>query len=171
MCSSRSALVVHTVWSRTVLCVCGRAPCVLVCWCIRVFDGVESNWLLGFHSGCVQCAHFDAWVTPSSNGEDKLWRTLIASNAAGTQGGLWVDGARLSTSTGGGSGSKTLSINYGYYHSSQPSSSVVGGVVIYDRHLSAAEIQSLYQAFTSGALSPGCSQGPSGAWAVYVQSS
>jgi hypothetical protein len=102
----------------------------------RIFDGVTSNWLSGFHGSKSGVAyHHNNWLTPETDIHGDTWvlstdqRNMYRSN--GTN--------RTSSGYSGGS-SRQLSINYGA-STGERSDWAVAEVIVYNQELSLSEIQ------------------------------
>lgn len=101
----------------------------------RIWDGVGGNWLSGFHSGESGVAHHGGWTTTNTSvdvhGDNWVFSTdqryLYRSNGVTRGYGI------------GGGTSEQLSINWGVYSSSQPSTFGVAEVIVYNRWLSSTE--------------------------------
>ena len=97
----------------------------------RIWDGVTGNWLSGFHSGESGIAYHDGWATTNTSvdvhGDNWVFSTdqryLYRSNGVTRGAGI------------GGGTSRQLSINWGSYSSSQPSTWGVAEVIVYNRQL------------------------------------
>lgn len=103
----------------------------------RIFDGVTSNWLSGFYSGNSGVAYHDGWLTSTTNIHGDNWILSV------DQKDLYRSNGVDRTVSGSGSTSKQLSINYGYYSSTEPSDWAVSEVIIYNRELTLAEYLSV----------------------------
>ena len=101
----------------------------------RIWDGVTGNWLSGFHAGESGIAYHDGWATTNTSvdvhGDNWVFSTdqryLYRSNGVTRGSGI------------GGGTSRQLSINWGSYSSSQPSTWGVAEVIVYNRTLSSTE--------------------------------
>lgn len=103
----------------------------------RIFDAVGSstNFLSGFHGNKAGVAYHDAWITPQTNVHGTNWvvstdqKSLYRSN-----------GTQRSTINGSTPAGVQISINNGWYQSSESSDWAVACVIAYNRELSGAEI-------------------------------
>ena len=102
----------------------------------RIFDGVTSNWLSGFHGGKSGVAHHDGWLTQTTDIHGDNW--LISTD----QKDLYRSNGIDRTISGSGSTSRQLSINYGHY-TGELSDWAVAEVIVYDRELSMNEYLSI----------------------------
>lgn len=102
----------------------------------RIFDGVTSNWLSGFHDGKSGVAHHDGWLTQTTDIHGDNW--LISTD----QKDLYRSNGIDRTVSGSGSTSRQLSINYGN-STSELSDWAVAEVIVYDRELSMNEYLSI----------------------------
>ena len=99
----------------------------------RIFNGVDNNWLSGFHSGKSGVAFHGAWITPETDVHGSIWvvstdqRNIYRSN--GVERGTITNGT-----------SAHLSINHSN-NNSEYSDWAVAEVIIYDRNLTTAEME------------------------------
>ena len=99
----------------------------------RIFDGVGSNWLDGFHGDKAGVAYHDGWITSSSTDYHGFnWVLSTSQNSLYRSNGV-------TRGTSGGSSSKQLSINYGAFVSSETSDWQCAEVIVFDRHLNSTE--------------------------------
>ena len=105
----------------------------------RIFDGVASNWLSGFYGGNSGVAYHGEWLTDfNTNKHGDTW--VVSCD----QKDLYIsNGVDRTTSTPSNPTSEQLSINDGYYVSSQASDWAVAEVIIYDRTLTSSELKSV----------------------------
>ena len=100
----------------------------------RIFDGLGNNWLSGFWNGRSGVAYHEGWVTPQSDLHGNQWvlstdqRLMYRSNGT-------------NRTTGTGTESTTLTINYG--NSSDKSDWAVAEVIVFNRELTSAEYLSV----------------------------
>jgi len=99
----------------------------------RIFDGIGTNWLSGFHAGDTGVAYHNGWVTPSTgdlHGNDWVFstdqRSLYRSNG-------------VTRGTGGGNLSAQLTVNYGPQQGSQSSTWAIAEIIVYNRTLNSTE--------------------------------
>lgn len=104
----------------------------------RVFDGVTSNWLSGFHGGKAGVAYHDGWITAQTDHHGTDWVISTDQNSLYRSNGV-------QRGTSGGSSSKQLSLNYGYYHSSEPSDWQCAEVIVFNRTLTQTEYEQVEQ--------------------------
>ena len=109
----------------------------------RIFDGVTSNWLSGFWEGKSGVAHHDGWLT--QNSEDIHGDNWLIST---DQKDLYRSNGVDRTTTGSGSTSRQLSINYGV-RTDERSDWAVAEVIVYNRELSSSEYLSIESYLTS----------------------
>jgi len=109
----------------------------------RIFDGVTSNWLSGFHDGKSGIAYHNGWLTQTS--EDIHGDNWLIST---DQKDLYRSNGVDRTTTGSGSTSRQLSINYGHY-TGERSDWAVAEVIVYNRELSSSEYLSIESYLTT----------------------
>lgn len=103
----------------------------------RIFDGVGVNWLSGFWNGTTGQAYHSGWLTDASSDPHGLnWFVSTDQNSLYRSAGI-----QRSTSVGG-TASAQLSILSGVY-AGEASNWAVAEVVVYNRTLTLAEIQSV----------------------------
>ena len=105
----------------------------------RIFDGVASNWLSGFHSSKAGVAYHDGWIT-SSSADYHGFDWVISTD----QNSLYRSNGVLRGSSGGSS-SKQLGLNYGNYYASQPSDWQCAEVIVFNRTLTQTEYEQVEQ--------------------------
>jgi hypothetical protein len=108
----------------------------------RIFDGVTSNWLSGFHSSKSGVAYHNSWLTSQTDIHGDTWvlstdqRDMYRSNGTDRTSSVYSNGA-----------SDQLSINYGSHTGSgtesETSDWAVAEVIVYDRELTSAEYQAV----------------------------
>ena len=103
----------------------------------RIYDGIGTNWLSGFHDGNTGLAYHNGWVGASSgdlHGNDWVFstdqRSLYRSNG-------------VTRGTAGGNLSAQLTVNYGASQSSESSTWGIAEIIVYGRTLSSAEYLSV----------------------------
>lgn len=107
---------------------------------LRIFDGVNKNWLSGFWSGKTGVAYHEGWLTQTSTPAYPTGEVLVSTDQKGLYRG---NGVNLKTTTVAGT-SDRLSINYGYHTQvsrDERSQWAVSEVIVYNRELSLSEIQ------------------------------
>ena len=104
----------------------------------RIFDGVTSNWLSGFHGSKSGVAyHHNNWLTSQTDIHGDTWvlstdqRDMYRSN-----------GTNRTVSEYSGGSSRQLSINYGA-STNQPSDWACAEVIVYDRELDSTEYEAV----------------------------
>ena len=105
----------------------------------RIFDGVTSNWLSGFHGNKAGVAYHNGWITSSStdyHGFD--WVISTDQNSLYRSNGV-------QRGASGGSSSKQLGLNYGYYYASEPSAWQCAEVIVFNRTLTQTEYEQVEQ--------------------------
>lgn len=99
----------------------------------RIFTGSTNNWLSGFWSGSSGVAHYDSWVTPSSNAAfGNNWLISTSSNNNIYRG----NGVSYANGTGSINYMPPITINY-----SEASDFQLADVLIYNSYLSLADIK------------------------------
>ena len=103
----------------------------------RIFDGVTSNWLSGFWFEKTGVAFHGAWITPE-NVDLHGTNWVISSD----QNSLYrSNGVDRTNRTPGSPSYSQLAINYGAAATNESSDWAVACVIVYNRTLSATEIQ------------------------------
>ena len=105
----------------------------------RIFDGVTSNWLSGFHGNKAGVAYHDGWIT--SSGTDYHGFDWVIST---DQNSLYRSNG-VQRGASGGSSSKQLGLNYGYYYASEPSAWQCAEVIVFNRTLTQTEYEQVEQ--------------------------
>jgi hypothetical protein len=100
----------------------------------RIFDGVASNWLSGFHSGKSGVAFHNNWITAQTNLHGLNWVLSTDQNSL-----YRSNGVNRTNAAPGSPSNNQLSINWGFW-SAERSNWAVACVIIYNRTLSASEI-------------------------------
>lgn len=103
----------------------------------RIFDGVSSNWLSGFWSGNAGVAYHDGWLTTQTDHHGTDWVISTDQNSLYRSNGV-------QRGTSGGSSSKQLSLNYGYY-SAERSDWQCAEVIVFNRTLTQTEYEQVEQ--------------------------
>ena len=98
----------------------------------RIIMAQSGNWLHGHYNGNRGVCHYDGWKSPSSStGTQDNWLCCIGRNLTTTPNNIIVDGNGIGTASGGTSNIQ-LSINIGYYETSDWGFACV---LIWDKHL------------------------------------
>ncbi|MFM7535476.1 MAG: hypothetical protein ACKO91_06735, partial [Acidimicrobiales bacterium] len=108
----------------------------------RLVSGIRNNWLLGWHAGCQDRAHFDGWVgghpCPAAT-RDGLLYSATTGNGQAT---YWRDGTLIGTQAGGYTSPNGLQIGGdAFLWGSERSAGAVSEVLVYNRTLSIPERQ------------------------------
>lgn len=98
---------------------------------LRIFQGITANWLDGFWSGRAGVAYHDGWITPQTDYHTTNWVLSTSQNSFYRSNGV-------TRGTSGGSTSKQLGLNYGYY-TGEYSAWQCAEVIVFNRHLNATE--------------------------------
>lgn len=103
----------------------------------RIFDGVDNNWLSGFHGGSTGVAHHGDWLTHTVNSfGDHAWiQGTDSPNKFRVFGDNLVKHASVYGTT------SQITINMGQMSSGESSDWAVKEVIFYNRMLSPAEIE------------------------------
>ena len=106
----------------------------------RIFDGVTANWLSGFYGSRTGEAFHDGWLTRDGATAFPLDQILISTDQKSLYRG---NGVNLTVNSVTGS-AKNLSINWGHYTElGEYSDWAVWEVIVYNRELTLAEIESV----------------------------
>ena len=104
----------------------------------RIFDGVTTNWLSGFHGSKSGVAyHHNNWLTAQTDIHGDTWvlstdqKNMYRSN-----------GTNRTVSGYSGGSSRQLSINHGHY-TGEPSDWACAEVIVYDRELNSTEYEAV----------------------------
>jgi hypothetical protein len=100
----------------------------------RIFDGVASNWLSGFHSGRAGVAYHMNWITAETNLHASNWVLSTDQNSL-----YRSNGVDRTIAAPGTPSNNQLSLNWGYW-SGERSIWAVACVIIYNRTLTTSEI-------------------------------
>ena len=106
----------------------------------RIFEGTTGNWLSGFYSSRTGVAFHGAWLTQDSTTNFPLDEILISTDQKDLYRGNLSNNLTINTVTGY---NIQLAINYGARYLIQPSDWAVSEVIVYNRELSLAEIDSV----------------------------
>jgi hypothetical protein len=103
----------------------------------RIFDGMDNNWLSGFHEGNTGVTYHGGWLTPDnlSYGDHAWIQGTDAPNKFRAFGENQVTDASVYGTTA------QITINMGKHSSGQSSDWAVKEVIFYNRMLSPAEIE------------------------------
>jgi len=104
----------------------------------RIFDGVTSNWLSGFHGNKAGVAYHNGWITPTTDYHGFDWVISTDQNSLYRSNGV-------QRGASGGSSSKQLGLNYGYYYASEPSAWQCAEVIVFNRTLTQTEYEQVEQ--------------------------
>ena len=117
----------------------------------RTFSASTNNWLMGHWNGTTQNYYAEGWVSSVGNGaSDTNWRIYAATgDYSGDSWGMYVNGQlNVSPNSGGSAGPNGFSIGSAFA-SSEFSNSHISNLLVYNRVLTAAEIQQNYNALKS----------------------
>jgi hypothetical protein len=105
----------------------------------RIFDGVTTNWLSGFHSSKSGVAYHNSWLmTPQTDIHGDTW--VLSTD----QKNMYRSNGTDRTSSGYSTGtSDQLSINYGSSVGSETSDWACAEVIVYDRELTSVEYEAV----------------------------
>ncbi len=108
-----------------------------------VGGGNNHNWLLGFHGGTQDDAHFNAWLYNGAPSVDYLGKVYEATFDAGTA-AFYRNGTLLAGPTAGFQGPNGLALG-GYYTTvnAEPSNGSIGELLVFNRVLSDTERQQM----------------------------
>jgi hypothetical protein len=114
----------------------------------RIFSGRGNNWLMGWWAGYTENYYAEGWVTgPTYTAYGDLnWKVLAATGNIFTDTySLYINGTNTATSSGGSQG--PIGFNLGTSDGvNEFSNSYISVLLVYNRVLSAAEIQQNYNA-------------------------
>ncbi len=109
----------------------------------RILQASTNNWLHGHWGGNRGVAHYDGWKTPVSiAGNVNDWLCMIGKNGGAVPNNILADGATRGTAPGG-TGNLQLTINSGIYGSGESSDWALSCVMIWETHLTDAEMVDL----------------------------
>ena len=119
----------------------------------RIFDGVDANWLAGWHGGGTGIAHYGnkGWVTPTTDVHG-TGRTWIQTSAYKTQ--FYSNGVVRSGEKYVGEAPGKIAINMGKYAASESSDWAVHEIIVYGRALSAKHRKQVEKYLMDTYLSP-----------------
>jgi hypothetical protein len=100
----------------------------------RIITGYNNNWLDGHHGGDAGVAFHGGWLTDETDRYDQAWVLSASQNSL-----YRAEGNTIGTS--GGNASTALSVNHGSI--AQYSDWEIIEIVVYNRHLTAEEYQSV----------------------------
>ena len=118
----------------------------------RTFSGQSNNWLMGHWSSSTQNHFANGWVSGVGAGpSDTNWRSYATTgNFSGDSWALYVNGVLdAGPNSGGSNGPNGFSIGRYAPGNSEYSNSHISNLLVYDRVLSAAEIQQNFNALRS----------------------
>jgi len=109
----------------------------------RVLSATSNDWLLGWHGGFWDRFFAVGWVYQPSPATNNSWQIYAADHAAGIQ-RIFKNNASLSSNSTGTQGPVGLNVgsNRG---TGEWSISEVAEIIVYDRVLSTAERQAVFQ--------------------------
>jgi len=117
----------------------------------RTFSAKNNNWLMGHWGGTTENYFAEGWVSSVGAGAaDTNWRIYAATgNYAGDSWAMYVNG-QLSTgpNNGGGAGPNGFAVG-SVFGSGEFSNSHISNLIVYNRVLTAAEIQQNFNALRS----------------------
>ncbi|MFM7537534.1 MAG: LamG-like jellyroll fold domain-containing protein, partial [Acidimicrobiales bacterium] len=105
----------------------------------RVISSFSNNWLLGWHGGCIDRAHFDGWVNGAPCGSVGASPLLYSATTGNGQASYWRNGSLVGSAVGGFTSPNGLSV--GGHAAYEWSASAVSEVLVYDRVLTPEERQ------------------------------
>ena len=114
----------------------------------RTFSGKNNNWLMGHWSSTTQNYYAEGWVSGVGAGpSDTNWRIYAATgNYSGDSWAHYVNGVlNAGPNNGGSNGPNGFAIG-SYVGSSEFSNSHISNLLVYNRVLSAEEIQQNFNA-------------------------
>lgn len=100
----------------------------------RIFDGVASNWLSGFHGAKSGVAYHMNWITGTTDVHGSNWVLSTDQNSL-----YRSNGVNRTIAAPGSPSNNQLSINWGFF-TGERSIWAVACVIVYNRTLSASEI-------------------------------
>ncbi|MCX6879983.1 MAG: hypothetical protein NTW21_40210 [Verrucomicrobia bacterium] len=109
----------------------------------RVLSATSNNWLMGYHGNQYSRFYFEGWVYeagPSSNTNPHLFAATIGGS--GQPSTVYSDGTLLVSNTNGTQGPNNLQLN-GYSSGSEPSDCDISEIMVYNRVLSATELNAV----------------------------
>jgi hypothetical protein len=115
----------------------------------RMINGKANNWLLGHWSNSVGNYYANGWVSVvGTGGSDTLWRVYAATgNITAAQYSLYINGILTSgPNTGGTQGPNGITIGRIGYATSEESTGRFGFLHVYNRVMTADEIQQNFNA-------------------------
>lgn len=117
----------------------------------RVISAGANNWLLGHHGDDYDQYYAEGWInSPANNGGVAAgWRIYAGTgNITGDLYNLYSNGAAVVTgSTAGSAGPNGFSIGRYYSGDTQYTACSVSFLLVYDRVLSATEVEQVYQTY------------------------
>jgi hypothetical protein len=118
----------------------------------RTFSGQNNNWLMGHWSSSTQNHFANGWVSGVGSGpSDTNWRSYATTgNFSGDSWALYVNGVlNAGPNSGGSNGPNGFSIGRYAPSNSEYSNSHISNLLVYNRVLTAQEIQQNFNALRS----------------------
>lgn len=114
----------------------------------RVVTSTSNNWLLGHWSASVANYYAEGWITSAgAGGNDTSWRIYAGTNdVAGDFYNLYINGTLNAGNANGAAGPNGISVGRWAANNSEYSSCEVSFILVYNRILTAEEIQQNYNA-------------------------
>lgn len=105
----------------------------------RIFDGVDNNWLSGWHDGHAGVAHHGAWLThPNNYPDSENW--IVGTDSIGV---FRVNGVDLAIHPTIAGSTSQITINDGAFSASDSSHWAMVEILIYNRKLNIYEIEAV----------------------------
>lgn len=112
----------------------------------RVISSVNNNWLMGHHGTYVGGLYSEGWVITNPYYGDTIWRIFASSgSSAGDSWQMYVNGLQTASNANGSAGPNVIELG-GYSNTGEMSTGEVGFILVYNRVLTADEIQQIYVA-------------------------
>lgn len=113
----------------------------------RIISAVNNNWLLGHWGSSTENHYAEGWVSGAGAGtNDTSWRIYAASgNTTSDSWQKYVNGILIDNNANGSAGPNGIQLG-GYAGSYEYSDGEVGIILIYNRVLTASEVQQNFQA-------------------------
>jgi hypothetical protein len=108
----------------------------------RILQASTNNFLHGHWGGNRGVAHYDGWKTPYLTANLNDWLCMIGKNGGAVPNNILADGVARGNATGG-TGNLQLTINSGTYGSTESSDWALSCVMIWEGHLTDAEMVDL----------------------------
>lgn len=115
----------------------------------RIVNGYQNNWLMGHWGSTTENYYAGGWVTSSSSGpNDTNWRITAAISDYGSDlYQLYVNGALKVSNANGVAGPQGISVGRYAPGNSEYSDAELGFILVYNRVLTADEIQQVFNAY------------------------